>query len=234
MIAFLDIGSTLIDGPAAGPGKRIAAELELGAQAADAVNEILFKTDASESSELGARVSRRFGIDESRTAGVIARVWNAQLEESYVLPGAVDAIESLRHAGIERVYVSNIWRPFYLRFECAFPMEAKAQPCFPSFRTHKMKPDPELLSAICQEVSARPEDVVMVGDTWVADMAPAMESGMATIWILHRPNKEKDDLMRILNGTSAAPDLTLGSIGELSAGTIRHAHEIRARRRRDK
>lgn len=234
MIVFLDIGSTLIDGPAAGPGQRIAVELGLGAEAVAAVNEILFKTDASGSSELAERVSRRFGTDERRSAAVIGRIWDAQFAESYVLPGAEGAIESLRTAGMERVYVSNIWRPFYLRFESAFSLEAEMQPCFPSFRTHKMKPDTSLLREICGQVGAKAQDVIMVGDTWAADIAPAIESGMATIWILHRPAKEKHDLMRILNGTRTGPDMTLGHIGELSAETVRQAHEIHARRSGDK
>jgi FMN phosphatase YigB (HAD superfamily) len=234
LIVFLDIGSTLIDGPASGPGKRIATELALGLDALTPINEILFKTDAVESADLAALLAMRFGIDLSMTAAAVARVWNAQSEESYVLPGAANAIESLRTAGIERVYVSNIWRPFYLRFESAFPLEAKAQPCFPSFRTQRMKPDPDLLSGICRELGVDPRDVIMVGDTWVADIAPAIESGMSTIWILHRPAKEKDDLVRVLNGTSRSPDLTLGTIGELTAQTVRQAHEIHARRCGDK
>ncbi|HEX3684298.1 MAG TPA: HAD hydrolase-like protein [Bryobacteraceae bacterium] len=230
MTVFLDIGSTLIDGPPAGPGQRIAAELELGADAVPAMNDILFKTDASESAELAERVSKRFGIDLCRSTRAIAQIWDAQFAESYVLPGAVEAIESLRAAGIERVYVSNIWRPFYLRFETAFSLEAKMQPCFPSFRTRKMKPDPELLCEICREVGTNPQEAIMVGDTWEADMAPAMEIGMATIWILHRPTKEKRDLLRILNGKSARPDLTLECIGGLSAEIVRQTQEIHARR----
>jgi len=197
------------------------------------MNEILFKTDASQSGELAMLVSKRFGTDNSRTAAVVGRIWEAQFEESYVLPGAADAIESLRAAEIERVYVSNIWRPFYLRFEAAFPTEARRQPCFPSFRTSKMKPNTALLADICGQVGTRARDVVMVGDTWVADMAPAIESGMATIWILQRPGKEKQDLLQILNGARPGPDLTLGSIAELNTETVRRAHEIHARRAYD-
>ena len=233
MTVFFDIGSTLIDGPPSGPGGRIATELELGADAVPAMNEILFKTDASESGELAERVAKRFGIDERRSAAAVAQIWDAQFEESYVLPGAPGAVESLRAAGIERVYVSNIWRPFYLRFEAAFPSEARLQPCFPSFRTRRMKPDRELLGSICRDIGASAGNVIMVGDTWEADMAPAIASGMATIWILHRPSKEKSDLVRMLNGATTGPDLTLGSIGELNAEMVRRAHEIHARRRGD-
>lgn len=233
MIAFLDIGSTLIDGPGAGPGQRVATELGLGAEAAGAVNEILFQTDARESGELAALVAQRFGVDEVRAAGVVRRIWEAQFEESYVLPGGKEAIESLREARIGRVYVSNIWRPFHARFEAEFPSEAGTQRCFLSFRTRRMKPDAGLLADICKEVGTAAEDVVMIGDTWAADMEPAMKSGMGTVWILHRPHKEKADLVRVLNGMSPAPDVTLGGIGDLRAETVRKAHEIRMRRRND-
>ena len=233
MTVFLDIGSTLIDGPPSGPAARIATELGLGAAAVPLMNEILFKTDASESSELAMQVVNRFGTEEQRTCDVFEQIWAAQLEESFVIPGAADAIESLRSGGIARVYVSNIWPPFYRRFESAFPAEAATQPCFPSFRTQTLKPDARLLSCICRDVGVSPRDVVMVGDTWIADMEPAIESGMATIWILHRPAKEKRDLIRILNKASAGPDLTLESIAELSAGTVRRAREIHLRRRSD-
>ncbi|MBV9760303.1 MAG: HAD hydrolase-like protein [Acidobacteriaceae bacterium] len=233
MIAFLDIGSTLIDGPASGPGKRIAMELGLGDEAVSAMNEILFQTDARESEELAARVAQRFGAGAGRASDVVRQIWEAQFDESYVLPGAKEAIESLRAAGIGRVYVSNIWRPFHARFEAEFPLEAGAQPCFLSFRTRRMKPSAELLGAICSEIDVAPNDVVMVGDTWAADIEPAIRSGMGTIWILHRPDKEKADLIRVLNGTSAAPDVTLGGIGDLTADTVHRAYGLHMRRVRD-
>jgi FMN phosphatase YigB (HAD superfamily) len=230
LIVFLDIGSTLIDASTGGPGSRIANELNLGADAVPALNEILFKTDAAQSGELAERVARRFGVGESETAAVIARIWDAQFDESYVLPGAVEAVEALRAAGISRAYVSNIWRPFYFRFEASFPAEVSTQRCFPSFRTHKMKPDVELLRGICSEIGVAARDVVMIGDTWEADMAPAMQIGAATIWILHRPHKEKADLVQILNKTSEAPDVTLANIGDLTAETVRGVHDMHLRR----
>jgi FMN phosphatase YigB (HAD superfamily) len=227
VIVFLDIGSTLIDGPPSGPGQRIAAQLGLAVDSVPSLNGILFQTDAVDCEDLALRVCRRFGTDESQTCDVLRQIWEAQFEESYVIPGAAAAVESLREAGIERVYVSNIWRPFYLRFEAAFPLEAETQRCFPSFRTHKMKPDAELLACICRDVGVSPGEVVMVGDTWASDMAPAIECGMTTIWLLHRPAKEKDDLIRILNGACAGPGVTLGCIGELNADVVRRAREIR-------
>lgn len=230
MTVFLDIGSTLIDGPPSGPAQRIATQLRLSAHSVPSLNAILFQTDAVDCEDLAARVCRHFGTGESQTCDVVRQIWEAQFEESYVLPGAVAAVESLREAGIGRVYVSNIWRPFYLRFEAAFPLEAETERCFPSFRTHRMKPDTALLGCICRDIGVAAGEVVMVGDTWSADMAPAIECGMATIWILHRPTKEKDDLVRILNGACGGPDVVLGSIGELNADVVWRAHETHRRR----
>jgi FMN phosphatase YigB (HAD superfamily) len=59
-----------------------------------------------------------------------------------------------------------------------------------------------------------------VGDTYANDIAPAIEAGMQTIWVLHRPEKEKSDLVRVLNGNAKAPGLTLESIAQLEPQAV--------------
>jgi FMN phosphatase YigB (HAD superfamily) len=63
-------------------------------------------------------------------------------------------------------------------------------------------------------VEARAEDAVMVGDTYKNDIRPAIELGMRTVWVLHRPEKEEVDLMDVTNGHAPPPDLLLKSIQE--------------------
>jgi FMN phosphatase YigB (HAD superfamily) len=60
----------------------------------------------------------------------------------------------------------------------------------------------------------------MVGDTYKNDIRPAIELGMRTVWILHRPEKEKADMIEVLNGASPPPDLTLASIAELEPSRL--------------
>ena len=55
----------------------------------------------------------------------------------------------------------------------------------------------------------------MVGDNYKNDIRPAIEMGTRTVWVLHRPGKERADLVDVLNGDSPPPNLTISSIAEL-------------------
>ena len=220
MIVLLDIGSTLIDGPPAGPSKRIAESLGLGTDSLPAIEHLLFCTPVVDANELGFRLSELFGVDLAFAIDSVTALWNAQLKEAYVLPGAQFAIAGLKAAGISRAYLSNIWPPFYARFEQEFAAEAREQPQFLSFRMGIMKPNPEFYLTALRAMGIRPDQAVMVGDTYVNDIEPAAALGIRTVWILHRAEKEKAALVSLLNREGPSPDLTLDSIGNLTADRI--------------
>jgi HAD superfamily hydrolase (TIGR01509 family) len=211
-ILLFDIGSTLIEGPDSGPAQRFADLLGIEKRA---VRDLLFRTELSGPEDLAARLARQFAAGAARALEVSASLWRAQIEEAYVLPGAREAIARLKQAGIRRGYLSNIWPPFYQRFALEFPEEAASGDCFLSFRTGLMKPDLEAFRAALDRCGVEPSAAVMVGDTYKADIEPALRLGMKAIWILHRPHKERRDLARVLNGEARRPHLTLTSIAEL-------------------
>ena len=216
MTVFFDIGSTLIDGPAFGPARRLSDALELGPEAVRELERILFRSPARDPEELANTVVNRLRVDFDRAFEACTALWNAQLAEAYVLPGAREAIQSLRTAGIPRAYLSNIWPPFYEHFRQEFAEEAERQPQFLSFQTGLLKPDPAFFQYALRTLEIRrAQDAVMVGDTYRNDIRPAIELGMRTVWVLHRPEKEKADLTAVLNGEAPPPDLTLASISEL-------------------
>jgi HAD superfamily hydrolase (TIGR01509 family) len=215
MIVFFDIGSTLIDGPKFGPARRLADTLGLGADALGPLEHLLFRSPARDPEQLANTVASRLKVDFARALDACTNLWNAQLEEAYVLPGARELIDRLKSAGIPRAYLSNIWPPFYEHFRQEFPEEAAGQPQFLSFQTGLLKPDPAFFQLALRAVESRAEDAVMVGDTYRNDIRPAIELGMRTVWVLHRPEKEKADLIAVLNGDAPPPNLTLASIGEL-------------------
>jgi HAD superfamily hydrolase (TIGR01509 family) len=215
VIVFFDIGSTLIDGPPFGPARRLSEMLEVGPEAVKELERILFRSPARDPEQLANTIVNRLRVDHEHALEACTTLWNAQLQEAYVLPGARELIEKLKSAGIPRAYLSNIWPPFYEHFKQEFAQEAEHQPQFLSFETGLMKPDPAFFQLALRALEARAEDTVMVGDTYKNDIRPAIELGMRTVWILHRPEKEKADLAAVLNGDAPPPDLTLGSIAEL-------------------
>jgi FMN phosphatase YigB (HAD superfamily) len=65
----------------------------------------------------------------------------------------------------------------------------------------------------------------MIGDTYRNDIRPALDLGMKTVWLLHRPDKERADLLEVLNDAAPRPDLTLAGIGDLRPEAIRRLFE---------
>ncbi|HTP85615.1 MAG TPA: HAD-IA family hydrolase [Bryobacteraceae bacterium] len=220
MIVILDIGSTLIDGPPIGPARRIAEALGLGREHVPELERLLFCTAVCDADQLGFEVSARMGVDAALAVQTARSLWDAQLREAFVLPGAREAIDSLKAAGVPRAYLSNIWPPFYQRFAREFAEEAAECPQFLSFRTGLMKPDAAFFRLAMNTLGVQASDAVVVGDTYDNDILPAIELGMRTVWVLHRPAKERDALVRVLNGSAPKPEFTRGSIGELANGIL--------------
>jgi FMN phosphatase YigB (HAD superfamily) len=214
MIALFDIGSTLIDGPPYGPARRLAEMLCLDKPAVATIEQLLFRTPSESPEHLGQHIAAGTGIDLDRAIEACTILWNAQLTEAYVLPGALEAVARLREANILRAYLSNIWPPFYAHFHNCFGSEADA-PQFLSFQLGLSKPDKAFFHAALQKLNVPASQVVMIGDTYKNDILPAIELGMKTIWVLHRPEKETAALVDVLNGVAPRPDLTLHSIRDL-------------------
>ena len=212
---LLDIGSTLIDSSCGGPKGRLASALGIVRSRFSELSQAIFCSLAQTPSELGSELAARFGKDQDHCIEVVDRLWSSQLEEAFVLPGASKFIAECRQAGLQRAYLSNTWPPFYEHFTRCFPEESK-QPRFLSFEQGKAKPDAEAFQIALRTLSVEPQQTVMVGDTYYDDIAPAIALGLKTVWVLHRPLKEKQALIRVLNRAAAAPDWVIGSIAELT------------------
>ena len=123
-------------------------------------------------------------------------------------------IARLRDASISRAYLSNIWPPFYAHFHNSFATEATS-PQFLSFQMGLSKPDKAFFHAALERLQVPASEIVMIGDTYKNDIRPAIDLGMRTIWVLHRPEKEREALVEVLNNAAPRPDVTLHSIAEL-------------------
>ncbi|MGN7614149.1 HAD family hydrolase [Magnetococcales bacterium HHB-1] len=219
MFVFFDIGSTLIDGPPVGPPRRFAEALGLDDTARRKLKDLLFCSPFEHADALAEAMIKHFAVEKKKTRRICQEIWQAQVREAYALPGAASLLLQLREKGIPYAFISNIWSPFYQGFLKNFPKEGRV-PSLLSFKTALRKPDPELYRLALKQVDQKPESCVMIGDTYAMDILPAANLGMKTVWLLHRPEKEKKDLLRILRGEAPHPSLTLGDISEITTDQL--------------
>ena len=102
--------------------------------------------------------------------------WYALYDET--LP----ALDRLARAGVEAVVVSNhVWRlPEIMR---ALGVGAKFEGVVTSARAGARKPHPRIYQHALRLTSARPEEVVMVGDSLTADVAGAERAGIHGVYL---------------------------------------------------
>ncbi|MEO5354049.1 MAG: HAD-IA family hydrolase [Magnetococcus sp. XQGC-1] len=214
---FLDIGFTLLGGPPDGPARRIQTMLNLSLGTKQRLSEILFRESFADGKALGERISREFSVDLDRSRLVCQDLWSRQVAESFVLPGARETMVALQCAGFRLGLISNIWKPFFEGFQRHFPEESANFPRFLSYEMGVAKPDGQIYRLALEQTGTDPRNGVMVGDTYDMDVKTPQRIGMKTVWLLHRPEKEKESLLKILNGEEKAADLTLPDIGSLRA-----------------
>ena len=75
------------------------------------------------------------------------------------------------------------------------------------------KPDPEIYRAAIASVNESPKNTIMIGDTYANDIAPAAAIGMKTVWVLHRPQKEKKDDMTLIGALIGNRDREIDMTG---------------------
>lgn len=102
--------------------------------------------------------------------------WYALYDET--LP----ALDRLAQAGVEAVVVSNhVWRlPEIVR---ALGAGAKFEGVVTSARVGARKPHPRIYEYALRLTSARPDEVVMVGDSLAADVAGAERAGIHGVYL---------------------------------------------------
>jgi HAD superfamily hydrolase (TIGR01549 family) len=231
-VVLLDLGNTLFyDDPAAWPGVYERAEEALWASLSTAgvqsTPEILY----------GSRTTllqyyydlRETGLDEPGTGPVLDdllaeqgfRLPRSRLQEAlrsmYAVTqtnwrleqDAIPTLSLLRRRGLRLGAVSNGADDRNAR---ELLDRAGLRPYFEAILTSaaygRRKPDPGIFRAILRRLNASPQESVMVGDSYEADIIGSHGLGMSTIWITRRL------------GTRAlpqaiVPDATITALGEI-------------------
>jgi FMN phosphatase YigB (HAD superfamily) len=220
VLVLFDIGSTLLEGPAIGPGTRLAKALGLPQSDNSILSDLIFQRLHTSPDTLARTLAHELSLPRQEVLDAVNSLWVAQIAEAHALPGAHRALSDILGAGHRVAFVSNIWLPFLEAFSHHFPDTHDSCRGYYSFRMGISKPDRSIFRAALDDFGVNPRDAVVIGDTYNNDIRPAMEVGMHAIWVLHRPEKEKTNIVQVLNGNAPKPSLTIETIGDLNAGTL--------------
>jgi HAD superfamily hydrolase (TIGR01509 family) len=219
-LVLLDIGATLVTGPAKTPAARISARLALPAHAKAVLRAALMTTAFCEPAEVAVLVRGLTRAPEEEIDAVVADVWAAQQTDARPLDGAVEALAHLSKLGLRLGIVSNIWSPYLdsvrSHFGSFFDEHIPEELQLFSFREGCAKPSVAIFQKALRAAAVEPCETIMIGDSYHEDIEPAAGLGMKTVWVLHRPQREVADQNRVLKGQAPAPSRTISSIVELT------------------
>lgn len=213
--AIFDIGATLVTGPPIAPNK-IIAKLLSGVSHKE-ISAVIMTTELTCADGVCEALSARFGtIDEDARVG-IEQLWDSQATAAEALDGSTETVLELKSRGLKIGLLSDIWNPYYESVEKALPEVIRAANAIVlSCRTGAKKPSTANFLRSLDELGVGPGDAVMIGDTYTHDIQPALELGMRAVWVLARPDREAEQVIKVLNGELPAPTVTVPNISEVA------------------
>lgn len=214
--AIFDIGATLVTGPPVAPNKVIAALMN-NVSAAD-IASVIMTTELACADGVCEALESRFGEISSQARADICALWESQASAATEIDGATDTVLALKQRGLRIGLLSDIWNPYYESVEKALPDVIRAADGIVlSCRTGARKPNVHNFLCALEKLDVRPDEAVMIGDTYSHDILPALKLGMQAIWVLARPDRESESIIKILNGESPTPTATVSNIMEVPA-----------------
>lgn len=223
-LVVFDIGSTLVAGSPGHPARRIGERLSLTAEQRRQLNAVLMTHPFTSPAETALFARQKLAIDVDLLEAVIEEVWTAQEDEAFAADGALGVLEGLVAHGYRLALLSNIWQPYLTSvqrlfgafFDRTIPAELQVFSC----RAGRMKPAAALFGQVVAAAGVGPGSAVMVGDSYTTDIAPAMQVGMRTVWVLQRPEREVANLAAVVNGAAPGPTRAVGAIADLTADVV--------------
>lgn len=213
--AIFDIGATLVTGPPVAPNKVIAALMD-GVSPSD-ISSVIMTNELRSAEYVCEALESRFGSLSDIARSEIIDLWYAQTTAPQPIEGAVEAVLTLKERGFMIGLLSDIWNPYYAGVERCIPEVIEAADAIVlSCRSGCRKPAQDNFQLILHDLNAEPDEAVMIGDTYTHDIHPALELGMKTVWVLARPDREADSIIRVLNGDWPTPTLTVPTIADVT------------------
>lgn len=214
-VIFFDIGHTLVTGADQSPRRLLGSALALTEKETKQVGQLIMTHPCDEPAPLVHALHQLLPArDPHEIRDVLETIWTEQIHCVKEIPGATLLIRSLKEQGYRLGIISNIWHPFYQGFCRTFPeLPDLMDHTVLSYRAGCKKPSLNLYQLALRQAGEAASSCWMVGDTYELDMAPARQLGMNTLWVLCRPEKEKDLLAEMLRTGKKAPDWVVADIG---------------------
>ncbi len=109
----------------------------------------------------------------------LQRLLRDELDSVRLYPETVEVLQNLRTKGYRLAVISNVAKPY------AKPVRRLLEPYIDefvwSFEVAAAKPDHAIFATLCQRLKCLPMRVLMVGDSWEADIMGASQFGMPAV-----------------------------------------------------
>lgn len=211
---FFDIGHTLVKGSQPSARRLLAARLDLSEEETKRAGRLIMVHHSTEPVSLARALTHL--IPERTFAEILRnleRIWEEQANNVHEVPGATSLLKSLKEKGFRLGVISNIWHPFYkgLCRSCQEMLDVLDFKML-SYQIGYKKPSLQLFQAALGDAGLPAKHCCMVGDSYEHDIAPALQLGMRTVWLLKHPEKEKKALAEMLRGERKRPHWVVESL----------------------
>lgn len=124
----------------------------------------------------------------------LQKMLQAEINSIKLYPETIEVLEDLRGKGYQIAVISNLAKPY------GEPLKKLLGPYIDefvlSYELAVAKPDRKIFATLCNRLGCRPMRVLMVGDSWEADVMGGSQYGLPTIFI-DRQNKSDPNLNSI-------------------------------------
>ncbi|MDR5780860.1 HAD family hydrolase [Caballeronia sp. LZ065] len=109
----------------------------------------------------------------------LERDLQAELASIRLYPEVPRVLRALRAHGYALAVASNLALPYAAPLQALLPFTLDAYAW--SFEVGHVKPDPRLFDFVCRTLGVRPDEALMIGDTYADDTLGATRSGLAAL-----------------------------------------------------
>ena len=220
---YFDIGNTLMEGPPQSPWSSLVSKLELNSDVVEDIQSYILTHNISCMQVLVEYLSASHPhINRDLINTSVMEVWDSQIRGPSRINGSTDLLRKLNSRDIDYGFISNIWHPYAETFLLLYS-NSMGHTYRPKVFSHVYgiaKPDSSLYAIALSLSGSNPENTIMVGDSYINDIFPAMKVGMKTVWVLNNPRKEKVYIDSVKNQYLLPPSLIVNSINEITPESL--------------